>query len=195
MQPLGGLAVHGVAHRGLVDADDAGRRLPARAGDATFAPVRVVAGELRGRRLVAPPGSTTRPTSDRVREATFNALGSLGAIEDAVVLDLFAGSGALGIEALSRGAAQCTFVERDRAALAALRANLDALPARRRSGHGACGATPPVGPWDLALLDPPYAFDGWTDLLRRARDRPVERRARGVRVRRPGDVPGRAGWW
>jgi len=134
--------------------------------------VRVVAGELRGRRLAPPKGSTTRPTSDRVREATFNALGSLGVVAGARVLDLFAGSGALGIEALSRGAASATFVERDRAALAALRANLDAC------GLGAGRATVVVGdalallasgrlagPWDLALLDPPYAFDAWDELL------------------------------
>ena len=79
--------------------------------------MRVVAGTAGGLRLVAPPGRETRPTSDRVREATFNALGSLGAIEEARVLDLFAGSGALGIEALSRGAQHATFVERDRHAV------------------------------------------------------------------------------
>ena len=73
--------------------------------------MRVVAGTARGRRLVAPAGRDTRPTSDRVRESIFNALHSLGAVEGATVVDLFAGSGALGIEALSRGAAHCTFVE------------------------------------------------------------------------------------
>lgn len=126
----------------------------------------MIAGELRGRRLAAPPGTTTRPTSDRVREATFNALTSLDVLDEAVVLDGFAGSGALGIEALSRGAARCTFVERDRAALDALRANLE------RCGLGSDRATVlpgdvarVTGPWDLALLDPPYAFDGWPDLL------------------------------
>ncbi|MEO7555284.1 MAG: RsmD family RNA methyltransferase, partial [Acidimicrobiales bacterium] len=76
--------------------------------------MRVVAGELGGRRLVAPTGADTRPTPERVREATFNALESLDAIDGAVVVDLFAGSGAMGIEALSRGAARVTFVERDR---------------------------------------------------------------------------------
>lgn len=128
--------------------------------------MRVIAGELRGRRLVAPAGTATRPTSDRVREATFNALTSMGAVEGAVVLDGFAGSGALGIEALSRGAARCTFVERDRAALRALRANLDAL------GLGGDRATVVAGDvhaqggaYDLALLDPPYAYDGWEGLL------------------------------
>src|SRR5438105_4298652 len=88
--------------------------------------MRVVAGTARGIRLVAPPGRDTRPTSDRVREATFNALGSLGAIEDARVVDLFAGTGALGIEALSRGAAHATFVERERAAIDTIERNLAA---------------------------------------------------------------------
>jgi 16S rRNA (guanine966-N2)-methyltransferase len=132
--------------------------------------MRVVAGELGGRRLVAPAGATTRPTSDRVREATFNSLESAGDIEEATVLDLFAGSGALGIEALSRGAAHVTFVERDRAALDALRANLAAM------GLGPDRATVVIGDalthatdrgYDLALLDPPYDFDGWEDLLGR----------------------------
>src|SRR5262245_17447264 len=86
--------------------------------------MRVIAGTARGRKLVAPVGSGTRPTGDRVREATFNALTSLGALDGAVVLDLFAGSGALGIEALSRGAASCTFVDVDRAARKAVADNL-----------------------------------------------------------------------
>ncbi len=85
--------------------------------------MRIVAGELRGRRLVAPGGDATRPTTDRVREAIFNALGSLGVVDGALVVDLYAGSGALGFEALSRGAEHCTFVERDRAALSAIEAN------------------------------------------------------------------------
>jgi 16S rRNA (guanine966-N2)-methyltransferase len=130
--------------------------------------VRVIAGEFRGRRLAAPRGSGTRPTSDRVREATFNSLGSMGVVEDAVVLDAFAGSGALGIEALSRGAARCTFVERDRGALAALRANLAAcgLGADRAAVVVGDGRTHATGSYDLALLDPPYTFDEWDDLLR-----------------------------
>ena len=128
--------------------------------------MRVIAGELRGRRLVAPKGTTTRPTSDRVREATFNALTSMGVLEGATVLDAFAGSGALGIEALSRGARHCTFVERDRTALEVLRENLRrcGLADDRASvvvGDGASVA----GDWDLALLDPPYAFDDWDGLL------------------------------
>jgi 16S rRNA (guanine966-N2)-methyltransferase len=132
--------------------------------------MRVVAGSAKGRPLVAPAGTSTRPTSDRVREALFNALHSLGAVEGATVLDRFAGSGALGIEALSRGASHATFVERDRAALDALRTNLAAM------GLGPDRATVVIGdalthaderPYDLALLDPPYGFDGWDGLLGR----------------------------
>ena len=78
--------------------------------------MRVVAGELGGRRLIAPAGTSTRPTTDRVREAIFNSLGSAGLLDGALVADLFAGSGAIGIEALSRGAERCVFVERDRTA-------------------------------------------------------------------------------
>src|SRR3954454_14587442 len=98
-----------------------GRDAVARLGSTT---VRVIAGQHGGRRLAAPRGEATRPTADRVREALFSALGD---VSDMTVLDLFAGSGALGIEALSRGAAQATFVERARPALTALRANLEAL--------------------------------------------------------------------
>lgn len=134
--------------------------------------MRVVAGEAKGRRLVAPDGEATRPTSDRVREATFNALGSLGYPEDASVMDLFAGSGALGIEALSRGAAHCTFVEEDRRAVEAITANLRSTGLADRAtvvraevlgwlgGHRKESA-------DLALCDPPYPFDGWVELLAR----------------------------
>ena len=129
--------------------------------------MRVIAGDLRGRRLVAPPGTGTRPTSDRVREATFNALVSMGAVEDSVVLDGFAGSGALGIEALSRGAARCTFVERDRDALVALRANLEACRLGPDRAIVVVGDALDLGrdQYDLALLDPPYAFDDWDALL------------------------------
>ena len=89
--------------------------------------MRVIAGEKGGRRLVAPPGRATRPTSDRVREAAFSMLSSLGGVEEALVWDLFAGSGAMGIEALSRGAAHATFVEQAQSACSATRANLAAL--------------------------------------------------------------------
>ena len=128
--------------------------------------MRVIAGELRGRRLIAPAGTTTRPTSDRVREATFNALTSLDVVDGAVVLDGFAGSGALGIEALSRGATRCTFVERDRGALEALRTNLERCGLGPDRAVVVPGDVDRVdGSWDLALLDPPYAFDGWDALL------------------------------
>lgn len=129
--------------------------------------MRVIAGELRGRRLVAPKGTATRPTSDRVREATFNALTSMGAIDDGTrVLDAFAGSGALGIEALSRGARSCQFVERDRPALEALTANLRACGLESGRAQVVVGDALSIGgSWDLALLDPPYAFDAWDALL------------------------------
>ena len=134
--------------------------------------MRVIAGTARGRRLVAPAGQGTRPTSDRVREATFNALVSLGALEGAVVLDLFAGSGALGIEALSRGAERCTFVEVDRAARQAVSTNLAACGFTARSAIVAGPADRHLEELertgevvDLALLDPPYDFDGWEPLL------------------------------
>ena len=132
--------------------------------------VRVVAGSAGGRRLAAPPGEAVRPTADRVREATFNALGSLGAVEGATVLDLFAGSGAMGIEALSRGAASATFVDRDPKALAAVRANLDATGLADRATVVRADAArwlAGAGRFDLAVLDPPYATDDamWAQLL------------------------------
>jgi 16S rRNA (guanine966-N2)-methyltransferase len=121
--------------------------------------MRVIAGEWRGRRLQAPPGDATRPTSDRVREALFSVLGAQ--VEGARVLDLFAGSGALGIEALSRGAAEVTFVDSAPAALRALRANLAALGAdgevRRQDALRALAAARAAArQYDLVLLDPPY---------------------------------------
>lgn len=130
--------------------------------------MRVVAGTVGGRRLLAPPGAATRPTSDLVRGAVFNSLGSLGRVHGAVVWDLFAGSGALGIEALSRGAVSATFVERDRAAVGTIRANLDALGLADRA-EIVCGDVAKwlgrAGSADVALIDPPYGFDGWTELL------------------------------
>ena len=122
--------------------------------------MRIVAGEWRGRRLVAPAGDATRPTADRTREALFSMLASrLGSFEGLGVADLFAGSGANGLEALSRGAAECVFVERDRAALDAIRANAAALGAGERAGvRGGDVLTlrPPAHTPDLVLLDPPY---------------------------------------
>lgn len=133
--------------------------------------MRVVAGELRGRRIEAPPGNDTRPTTDKVREAVFNALGSLDLIRDAVVVDLYAGSGALGIEALSRGADRVTFVERDRAALRTLRANIDHLGVGDRTSvlAGDARAMAPGLPADVVLADPPYGFDAWPELLEAVR--------------------------
>ena len=128
--------------------------------------MRVVGGTARGRRLQAPAGTTVRPTSDRAREAIFNSLTSLGALEDAVVLDLFAGTGAMGIEALSRGAASATFVERDRAALATIRSNLQALGFEGQVVPGdAVAHAARVGAVDVAFVDPPYTFDQWDQLL------------------------------
>ncbi|MFM7062567.1 MAG: RsmD family RNA methyltransferase, partial [Actinomycetes bacterium] len=122
----------------------------------------------KGRRLVAPAGHDVRPTSSRVREAVFNSLGSLGLVVDATFLDLFAGTGALGIEALSRGAASVVFVDRAAASLAAVRSNLAACglegPARVVQSD-ALAAVVSVGAVDVALLDPPYDFDGWDQLL------------------------------
>ena len=119
--------------------------------------MRIVAGQWRGRPLVAPQGQDTRPTADRVREALFSMLASrLGSFEGLQVADLFAGSGALGLEALSRGAAHCVFVENDRRAVEAIRANIAALGASgevlaRSAEHAALPA-----PADLVFLDPPY---------------------------------------
>jgi 16S rRNA (guanine966-N2)-methyltransferase len=117
--------------------------------------VRVVAGEFGGRRLAAPPGRSTRPTADRVREALFSMLGD---VSGSRVLDLFAGSGALGIEALSRGAESATFVESDARAVATIRRNLDSLAAEgkvsRRDALAFLASA--KGYFDLVLADPPY---------------------------------------
>ena len=126
--------------------------------------MRIVAGTAGGRKLVVPQGETTRPTSERVREAIFNSLYSLDAIEGADVLDLFAGSGALGLEALSRGAANATLVETDRNALNAIYDNVEALgfdsEARVVAGE-ALGYLGRADGYTLVLLDPPYGFDEW----------------------------------
>ncbi len=120
---------------------------------------------------MAPGGTATRPTTDRVREAIFNSLGSAGLLDGAVVADLFAGSGAVGIEALSRGAARCIFVERDRAALRALADNIDELDLNDRSkviSGDAMSAAATIDA-DIVLADPPYGFDDWNALLGRVR--------------------------
>ena len=127
--------------------------------------MRIIAGTWRGRPVIAPKGDTTRPTADRTREALFSMLTSrVGSFEGLAVADLFAGSGALGLEALSRGAASCLFVEQDKAALDALRANIDTLGAANRDGGGATvrpasvlALGPAAAPLDLIMMDPPYA--------------------------------------
>ena len=122
--------------------------------------MRIIAGEWRRRLLQAPPGEATRPTADRTRETLFAMLTSrLGSFEELRVADLFAGSGALGLEALSRGAAQCLFAENDAAALRALRANVANLRAQQRCDVRAVSVMslgPAKEPLDLILLDPPY---------------------------------------
>jgi len=126
--------------------------------------VRLIAGRHRGRRLIAPAGAATRPTADRVRQALFDMLwhapwAGRAAIEDARVLDACAGTGALGLEALSRGAALATFLENDAAALAALRANVAACGEQDRALILRADATrPPTAPaaCGLVFLDPPY---------------------------------------
>jgi len=150
----------------------------------------VIAGSARGRRLRAPRLAGLRPTSDRVREAIFDILASLGAVEGASVLDLFAGSGALGIEALSRGAAACTFVEHERAAVEAIGANLAAVglagPAARVVRADAlawCAST--TAAFDLALCDPPYRFSQWPELLA-----VLPARLAVLESARPPDAPG-----
>jgi len=130
--------------------------------------MRVIAGEFAGRKLAAPDGTTTRPTTDKVRQALFNSLTSMGVLEGAVVADLFAGSGALGIEALSRGAHRCIFVERDRSALTALRHNIAVLGIEDRctvTASDVLAWVPAMRNVDIAFIDPPYAFDGWPALL------------------------------
>ena len=128
--------------------------------------MRIVAGAWRGKTLTAPPGNATRPTADRVRQALFDMLlhapwGGRDTIEEAVVLDVFAGTGAFGLEALSRGARHAIFIEQDRAALVALRANIVACRAAERCTVLPIDAlaTPAGEAATLIFLDPPYARD------------------------------------
>ena len=119
--------------------------------------MRVIGGEHRGRRLTTPPGLDVRPTSDRVREALFSILGDVGGL---AVADLFAGSGALGIEALSRGATRVVFVESDPRAVAAIEANLEAIRAPDRRvvrADALAWLRRAEGKYDLVFLDPPYS--------------------------------------
>lgn len=122
--------------------------------------MRIIAGDWRGRKLVAPPGESTRPTADRTRETLFNILASrLGSFEELHVLDLFAGSGALGLEALSRGAASCLFVEQDSTAVKAIRSNIETFEARTRASvqqASVMSLGPAKSAHQLILLDPPY---------------------------------------
>lgn len=126
--------------------------------------MRISAGEHRGRRLQSPKGTKTRPTSDLLRQALFNILGAR--IQGARVLDLFAGTGAIGLEAVSRGAASATFVEADRRAVASLQANLAALNLTKRARVVVADILPALtrlqaagGTFDCIFLDPPYASD------------------------------------
>ena len=131
--------------------------------------MRIVAGAWRGRTLLAPPGQVTRPTSDRARQALFDMLmhaawGGRPVIEGTIVLDVFAGTGALGLEALSRGASSAVFIESDTTALRALRTNIAACGAQDRS-HILAGdvlglsRSPDLKPASLVFLDPPYGKD------------------------------------
>ena len=122
--------------------------------------MRIIAGAWRGRPIEAPPGMATRPTADRVRETLFSMLASrLGSFEDLRVADLFAGSGALGLEALSRGAAHVTFVENDSKAATIIRGNAAKLGASDRVQllGGSALALPKAQPFDLIFADPPYS--------------------------------------
>lgn len=172
--------------------------------------MRIIAGTAGGRRIAVPPGRTTRPTADRVREAMFaSLLSELGAFSGLRVLDLYAGSGALGLEALSRGAAAALMVESDRRAVAVLRRNIGdlALPGAEVAADRVerVVARPPAGgPCDLLLADPPYALpgSGLGEVLESARecgwlaeDAPVvvERSSHGEELRwPPGYLPSRA---
>ena len=150
---------------------------------------RIIAGTHRGRQLAVPPGAVTRPTSDRAREGMFSSLQSLLDLEGAVVLNLYAGSGALGLEALSRGAASATLVESDERALAVLRRNTEALglPAVvvGLEVERFLAGTPE--PYDLVLLDPPYDLEiDLAALVPWAADVVVvERRSRGPQLTWP----------
>jgi len=140
--------------------------------------MRIIAGEFRGRALKAPPDRRARPTADRVREAWFSILG--GELPGATVLDLFAGSGALGLEALSRGASRVDFVEVSKSSLAALRANVAALDVESRVQIHRGDALAFVErldahAYDLVLADPPYRSDAAARLVERFRERPFAR--------------------
>jgi 16S rRNA (guanine966-N2)-methyltransferase len=135
--------------------------------------VRIIAGQFRGRPLQAPAGLATRPTADRVREALFSMLASrLGSFEGLRVADLYAGSGALGLEALSRGAAHATFVETDTKAQAAIKANAAKLGVsdKVRILGGSALALPRTDPFDLLFADPPYAVGSGSEVVKAVAD-------------------------
>lgn len=130
--------------------------------------MRIIAGEWRGRPIEAPPGTATRPTADRVRETLFSMLASrLGSFQELRVADLFAGSGALGLEALSRGAAHATFVENDPKASATIRRNVENFGAadRVRILNGSALSLPKSQPFDLIFADPPYQSGSGTAVV------------------------------
>lgn len=128
--------------------------------------MRIIAGKWRGRPLEAPPGQGTRPTADRVRETLFSMLASrLASFEDLRVADLFAGSGALGLEAMSRGAASATFVENDLKAAAIICRNADRLEAPIQLLTASALAPPRSDPFDLIFADPPYATGSGTAVV------------------------------
>ena len=140
--------------------------------------LRIIAGEFKGRRLKAPAGRAVRPTGDRVKEAWFSILQQ--SIPDARVLDLFAGSGALGLEALSRGAAQVDLVEHHTASLTAIRDNVASLKAEarvtiHRSDAMRFAERLPAGSYDVAFADPPYASNDAADLAQLFRKTPFAR--------------------
>jgi 16S rRNA (guanine966-N2)-methyltransferase len=129
--------------------------------------MRIIAGAWRGRTIEAPPGQSTRPTGDRVRETLFSMLASrLGSFEDLRVADLFAGSGALGFEALSRGAASATFVENDPKAAAVIRRNAEKLGVSVQVLSGSALSLPRSEPFHLIFADPPYAEGAGTAVVR-----------------------------
>lgn len=157
--------------------------------------MRIIAGTARGRKIVAPSGQGTRPITDRAKEAIFNMLVSLGGVDDAIVLDLFAGSGSFGLECLSRGARRVTFVESDRHARNTLEANLATLGFTDRAmvlPTPVERALPTLGHADIAFCDPPYRLDVWATLLEQVdadllvghAERPVALSERWVEERR-----------
>lgn len=155
--------------------------------------LRIVAGEFGGRRIRAPRGRGTRPTAERIREAWFSALGPR--LPGAAVMDLFAGSGALGLEALSRGAAHAHFVESDHRVASTIRENIQALAVEERASltvRDAFAYLDGLGrgeePFDIALADPPYGSNAVSRLVTRFRDRPFARLLCVEHAARPGEI-------